>query len=930
VRETIGGYNINNAIAATSNVKKDFTDTITTDTITSGSVHVTNTLQSTRNGAYLAYINKHIGTENIKVQATVHLDISDDANFAKDVTSAYPTWDSSTMGMGYGDDNTTNTVNIGSIQDITSGKIIMSKTFGSLNSQKTYYLRFMMEDENGNDISVSNTASFSTTSSGTPNPTSNISTNNSLMDFNCGFGVALLGGSDSSITGCVAEISYNVFFKVASEIAYGTARMLDFFVYYSTNSASYTNDFVNQAFAAIRDIANIFFIIALLYVAIKTILDIGVTNSKKTIGVIIIVALLINFSLFFTEVIIDGTNILAKVFYNQTSGVDKNGNVVTAGGGETSISVGLVDKVDPEKILMAGAGAQNQQDYYTGNKGQFIFLTLLAAGIVFYMAYVFFMVALLFVGRVVALWLAMIFAPLAFASYTMPFNMPGFGHKDWWDSLLKNAFLAPIFIFFLYIIIMFAGFLTTIITYNPGEDTMQQVMAVIIPFAILMILLMQAKKIAVEFSGEIGKAITGLVKTVGGFVGGAALGVATGGVAMLGQATIGKHYQNIANDEELRKRAAGGDKNAQGKIDRANIMAKKSFDVRQTLAGKAFQKQTGLNLNAGVVGAVGLGTEKTKGGQKAAFERKVEKEEERVKSYEMTPAAERAQNQRNEQFKADKESAKVVLNTEGGEWENKYEKEKKEAEEKEETPERKAYQKDYAIKLAEAKANKGMGAFSENNEKEFKENYEKQNGKLPMSSFNEKKFRKEYEEKNPTPETKFETAYVNGEDLSKYNLPTVDKMGNNVVRGRGSVETPADINKERREAYAFSLEHQNHKRDKNGNWTKDENNEFMKKDIKDFLSQFGSEMRNMMRPGGGVSTTLLTAGLAVPFGGLVNAIKATIPANKELVGRISKGKSTEKKLLNLMQMIGKEGVKETDTLKGIKKVLEKKDDGKPK
>ena len=412
------------------------------------------------------------------------------------------------------------------------------------------------------------------------------------IQWQCGIGN--LGGT---IIGCVAELLY-MFYGLSAWVAELTGRFLDFFVYYSTNSSSYTNGFITQAFAAIRDVANIFFIIALLYVAIKTILDIGVTNSKKIIGTIVIVALLINFSLFFTQVIIDGSNILAKVFYNQISSVDKNGNPLPAGGGgEKSISIGLVNKFNPQEILAYEGGD-------TGNQGTFIFITFLSMFITFYTAFLFFMVAFLFVGRVVALWISMIFAPIAFASFTMPFNIPGIGHKDWWSDLIKNAFLAPIFIFFLYIIVMFAGFLNNIASYQGSgtTDRMQHIMTVVIPFAVLAVLLMKAKEIAVKLSGEIGKGITGMVKSVGGFVGGAALGA----TAFVGTATIGRAGSAISNSAWAKKMASS-DKKFMGMrvnrmlgnkiMDTSKAVGKGTMDLRGVkIAGKTLASATGFNL----------------------------------------------------------------------------------------------------------------------------------------------------------------------------------------------------------------------------------------------------------------------------------------------------------------------------------------------
>ena len=333
--------------------------------------------------------------------------------------------------------------------------------------------------------------------------------------------------------GCYAAFFYLIWWSV-SPITEVAAHFLDFFVYYSTNSTSYSNEFVSQGWGAVRDVANIFFIIVLLYIAIKMVLSLDDHGSKKLIGSVIVVALVINFSLFATKVVIDSSNILAKVFYNSMISVDAKNpkKTIEAGsGGERSLSIGLVQKFNPQKLL--------KQDVYDANKKMFIVITLLLIIITLYTAYIFFSVALLFVARVVSLWLSMIFSPIAFLSFATPFDLSGLGHKKWLDGLLKNAFLAPLFIFFLYIIIMFAGFLSRIVEYPDGADPMQKLMSVVIPFVILMMLLSKAKKLAEEYSGEMGKAVISSAKMLGGLaVGGAALGA--GVTAFAGRNIMGR------------------------------------------------------------------------------------------------------------------------------------------------------------------------------------------------------------------------------------------------------------------------------------------------------------------------------------------------------------------------------------------------------
>ena len=358
-----------------------------------------------------------------------------------------------------------------------------------------------------------------------------------------------------SIKSCIVQVTY-IIWSVSALIARLAAHFLDFFIYYATNSSSYSNTFVEKAWAAVRDVANIFFIIALLYVAIKTILGLNVTDNKKLIGSVIIVGLIINFSLFTTKVVIDGSNILAKIFYNNITSKDasapRNANgalqdSVAGVGGQKSISIGIVDKFNPQGLVT--------QKNYTDNTYTFIFMVLLLIIVTLYTAYIFFIVSLLFVARVVSLWISMIFSPIAFASYTLPFDIPGFGHKEWWSDLLKNAFLAPLFIFFLYIIILFTGFLKDIINYtdSPNLDTManlmQRIMSVTIPFIIIVMLLSKAKELAIKYSGEMGKAIQG----IGAAVGGLALGGASMLGAAAGRASLGKIMKGASQSESAQK-----------------------------------------------------------------------------------------------------------------------------------------------------------------------------------------------------------------------------------------------------------------------------------------------------------------------------------------------------------------------------------------
>ena len=67
---------------------------------------------------------------------------------------------------------------------------------------------------------------------------------------------------------------------------------------------------------------------------------------------IVVIALVINFSLFTTKIVIDASNILAKIFYNNITSINPSGaELKPEDGGQKSISIGIVDKFDPQEII---------------------------------------------------------------------------------------------------------------------------------------------------------------------------------------------------------------------------------------------------------------------------------------------------------------------------------------------------------------------------------------------------------------------------------------------------------------------------------------------------------------------------------------------------------------------------------------------------
>ncbi|HLP86910.1 MAG TPA: hypothetical protein VK153_03505 [Candidatus Paceibacterota bacterium] len=364
--------------------------------------------------------------------------------------------------------------------------------------------------------------------------------------------------------GCIAQALYYLFFKTTSFIFGLAGKVLDFAVMYSIQDSSYRSTFVVEGWGLVRDFCNMFFIFVLLYIAFGTILDVISGHKRKEMIInVILIGLLINFSLFATQIIIDASNILTRVFYNQNTIVIKtveNGNSSNVLGefGEIKLSEAIVSKVDPQKLIIQASevskipqkGIDSDKEETYGNEGisvgSFILVTLLATavnvvGIVAFMA-----AGIIFIGRVIGLWLAMILAPIAFFSYTVPAlqNMNMVGWRKWWPDTLKMAFLAPIFTFFMYLIVGFMDKGLGIMNAD-SKTGINFVVAIIVPFIFVMILLLKAKDIAKDMSGTIGQSITNGVASVGGM----ALGGAALGTAFMGRKLIGGAFTSLSKSE---------------------------------------------------------------------------------------------------------------------------------------------------------------------------------------------------------------------------------------------------------------------------------------------------------------------------------------------------------------------------------------------
>ncbi len=529
---------------------------------------------------------------------------------------------------------------------------------------------------------------------GTITPVDTAPTQNNIPG--CGaFGV---GGS---VMGCVAQVVYYLIYRPIAWFAGLMGNLFDFFLGYSLSDESYRAAFAVRGWEIVRDICNIFFIIILVYVGLATVFNTSSFSPKKVLSTLIINALLINFSLFVTRVAIDVSNVVARVFYNsievcEGKCVDESpadgtpDNLKPGISGYTPLSEKIVSSFNPQKIFdmkVLSAATALPDNGTTAASGQartlttddneyagyYLVVSLIAAMILFAIAMMFWKTAFFFLGRVIGLYMGMIFAPFAFLSYgNVPLvnKIKKLSWQNWSSDLIKYATLAPIFVFFLYVIYSFleTDFMKVYQEKSAGSvgSFFETVVYIAIPMLIVYYMVNQGVKLAEEYAGDFGKSVQGFAQKATGFVGGAALGVATGGAALAGRNTLGRLGTRLAESKTLQDASASGKwyaRLADRTMQTGTKMSTATYDARNSAVGKRFEKETGIGLDNKLVKMTGTGTNKTQGGFKEAISRNEKVLVDRAERFQLRGAAAVTQDKKNKAWEAGYDARRKAAET---------------------------------------------------------------------------------------------------------------------------------------------------------------------------------------------------------------------------------------------------------------------------
>jgi len=192
------------------------------------------------------------------------------------------------------------------------------------------------------------------------------------------------------------------------------------------------NPIIAAGWSLMRDLVNMFFIIALAFIGLATALRIKQYEIQKTLPRLIFITLICNFTPVLCGIVVDFSNILTYFFIEQLSGLEFLRSRMVA---ESLIIQNLVK------------GWFDWQAVFSS-----VIQALVMAGANYFTALVLFLFALIFAMRYVAIWIAVILSPLAFFASIFP-QLPLIGGfwRTWLNQFLQWCFVGVTAAFFLYL-----------------------------------------------------------------------------------------------------------------------------------------------------------------------------------------------------------------------------------------------------------------------------------------------------------------------------------------------------------------------------------------------------------------------------------------------------------------------------------------------
>lgn len=357
----------------------------------------------------------------------------------------------------------------------------------------------------------------------------------------------------------------NLFFAIVQLIAYlisVAVGLIEWSLSPTFMDLIRSNAGIYAGWRTVRDVLNMFFIFFLLYSAFCTVFQISRYHIRNTWVMIIVMALLVNFSWPIARVLIDVSNV-AMTWLMDSSGTGGGGNMRS--GSALMSTIGNNTRFAEILIASKTAEAASWMNIFMGIIIGLLFLIVVMA------------VAALLVIRVIALALLLVFASAGFTMAAFPMTS-SYANK-WWNHFIKYLATGPVLLFILILSIsILQGMGTNFINGAEAAARNNGVISGVLPYVVSLIILWTG----IMTVGAMGDGASSMVlgaagKARGrlqGFGKSAALGMSKGAASVtridrpIAAATgivsgVGQRFKN-AEDERRKRFAATKDKFSSG------------------------------------------------------------------------------------------------------------------------------------------------------------------------------------------------------------------------------------------------------------------------------------------------------------------------------------------------------------------------------
>ena len=299
----------------------------------------------------------------------------------------------------------------------------------------------------------------------------------------------LVGIASNTILNAASVVFSEIILRLAAWFLSLCGTLLNVAMYFTTHLGMFidASPVIFSVWQTIRDISSMLLIFFILWAAIQMILDLKSPNYGDMIKNLIIVGVLINFSFFFTRVLIDTSNIVSLQFYNAIAPANTASvcpQATSNGSATPTCSVGtitssLLTAGGISDIMMKslrvtawynGGGAIKDNSVSVGNTSlgntlgtsntksddgastKWINIMLITFGGTIVMVVVgisFLVVALACIWRLVVLIFLLAFSPVWIAAYAVPSLKDA--SKLWTDQLKSNLVFLPVYLGLTYV-----------------------------------------------------------------------------------------------------------------------------------------------------------------------------------------------------------------------------------------------------------------------------------------------------------------------------------------------------------------------------------------------------------------------------------------------------------------------------------------------